>query len=293
MGNNYKLVAFDLDGTVLEHGGDITPATVTALRRAHDAGAIVAVSTGRPDKMIPDSVKALPFLQYIISASGAVIFDVEENRVISERYLPREMAETVMRVGKEGGASFNVFLTDRRVFEWRSMLMMWRMWRPIRKQLKGKPLPRRFKKLRPPGDMVWNAEKAVLQSTGSVIKINCIYRNAKQCSTELERFLQMEGIEPVTTMENDIEITATGATKGEAIAFLCEMLDIGREDVLVFGDSGNDLSMREYAGAFVAMGNASEDVKAVADHVTGTVGDDGVAMVLHKLYGLDEDSSGK
>ncbi len=86
----------------------------------------------------------------------------------------------------------------------------------------------------------------------------------------------------VTTGGNDIEITADGVDKGDALRRLCEFFEVKREQVIVCGDSGNDLSMREYCGLFVAPGNASESVRKAADVITDCVQKDGVAKWLLK-----------
>ena len=80
-----------------------------------------------------------------------------------------------------------------------------------------------------------------------------------------------------------VEITPQGADKGAALARLCRILEIDRSEVIAFGDNHNDLTMLEWAGRGVAMGNAEPEVKQVADEVTATNGEFGVALVLEEL----------
>lgn len=82
-----------------------------------------------------------------------------------------------------------------------------------------------------------------------------------------------------------VEITPIGADKGAALARLCRILDIDRDEVVAFGDNHNDLTMLEWAGRGIAMGNAEPEVKEVADEVTATNEDFGVALILEELLG--------
>ena len=80
-----------------------------------------------------------------------------------------------------------------------------------------------------------------------------------------------------------MEVMRNGSTKGDAVRYLANYFGIDKEEVMCIGDSENDLSMIKYAGTGVAMGNASEDIKSVADYVTDTNVNDGVAKAINKF----------
>ena len=82
-----------------------------------------------------------------------------------------------------------------------------------------------------------------------------------------------------------VELTAPGVHKGSAVAHLCERLGVGRRGVFVFGDGLNDHELLLWAGRGVAMGNAGEETKSIADEVTASSDDDGVAVVVERLLG--------
>jgi Cof subfamily protein (haloacid dehalogenase superfamily) len=134
-----------------------------------------------------------------------------------------------------------------------------------------------------------NAQKAAITSNSnqggrnSPIQKICCCVPERQIGNAMSALSILSGIEVVAINKNDIEITLAGATKGQALQQLCELLRIDKSNVMAFGDSGNDLSMRDSAGFFVAMGNASPEVKAVADYVAASVDDDGVARALGEL----------
>ena len=94
---------------------------------------------------------------------------------------------------------------------------------------------------------------------------------------------KIEGLEITKSWFNNIEIMATGSDKGSAVKILAEYLDIDKDEIIAFGDNYNDISMLEFAGIGVAMGNADEFVKSKADYITSTNSEDGVAKALYEL----------
>lgn len=283
MGQEYKLIAFDLDGTVLDHEGRMLIGTGQALLKAHRRGCTIAVSTGRPEMIIPEFVKKLPFLRYLISASGAIIIDLEKGEVLSTKYIDGATAAAIYRTGKAKGANVNVCYADRQYMELGTMLRYQRHMRAAKKKMPGLK-----KMLRMLGGttLVLDSGRQLKKNEGLILKMECVYKTLQMMESQARALGRMPGIEPATTMGNTVEITAKGATKGEAIAFVAGCMGIHSSQVMVFGDSGNDLSMRAHAGCFVAMGNASADVKAVADYVTSDVDEDGVGKALHRLLDL-------
>ena len=107
--------------------------------------------------------------------------------------------------------------------------------------------------------------------------MGCNFRSYAN-SEDVLRILHVHGnIDVVRALGNELEITARGVSKGTSLGVICELLHIDADGVVAFGDSGNDLPMKEYAGCFVAMGNATQDAKSAADFITGSVTEDGVA----------------
>jgi hydroxymethylpyrimidine pyrophosphatase-like HAD family hydrolase len=125
-------------------------------------------------------------------------------------------------------------------------------------------------------------------SGGPVIKMVCIYRREEECKEFKESFQNIKDITAVSTMGIDIEITAGEAAKGHALGTLCRELEIDSRDVFAIGDSENDVSMRTYAGCLVAMGNAAQSLIDTADHITGSVHEDGAARAIRQyICGLE------
>lgn len=275
------LIAFDLDGT-LAHNGVVSRRTKEALIRAHELGCILVLATGRAQYMIPRSVRSLPF-SYVITSSGARTIHNATGEAFSVCLMTKDMAVTVIDAVDETAASFGVHLDGL-------LLMDKRRPRTMGNFGNVTFIKHMFTLAFMAGHVrrVKNVRKALAGESRPIEKLNCMFSDSEHAQSSLGLLRQMGGIEAVTTTGYDIEVTAGSTSKGIALKALCEHLAVPKEHVIVFGDSGNDLSMLSEAGCFVATENASDDVKAAAHHVTLSAKDDGVAVVLEGLFGKGE-----
>ncbi len=279
----YRLVAFDLDGTVLDESGRMSPGTLAALAAAGKAGAMLAVVTGRAFALVPRQIVRLPYLRYIASDSGAVITRCPGGQTLQVRPLEKTLAQKLVAMGKAGGAAVNLSLGGRRYFEWESLVMYRRDMRTSGQKM---PSLARWLGMMLRLNVILSAQQVLRAAKQPVLKVECVYPGRAGAARRLRNFLLIPGLAPVLALGGAIEITARGATKGQALSYICQEHGILREEVLAFGDSGNDVSMQDFAGCFVAVGNATADLKAVADHVAETVHEDGVAKALRALMHL-------
>lgn len=282
MDKQWKLIAFDLDGTVLGWGQDITPVTVNALRRAHEEGCAIAVCTGRAAVTIPDSVLTLRCVDYVISGSGAMVMEKKTGEVLCLRPMGDEAAEDALAQIRGLGGAVQLFLPDLALCELRSLWM-------LRKHMGKAGFQRRASlqfiwKLARHYQLTASALRWVQKHRPPVLKVDCNFADVEVGRDLAAKLRQDRRLTVVEGLAGGLELTAKEATKGEGVAFLCRRLGIDRENVLAFGDSQNDLTMCGVAGLFVAMDNATEEVKAAADFVTGSVDEDGVATALDIIY---------
>jgi HAD-superfamily hydrolase, subfamily IIB len=286
MEKQIKLIVFDLDGTVLDHGKEISDTTLEAFTRAHESGCVLAAATGRGLDIIPPEIMNHPGVGYIIGANGAVIMQRADKKILSVRGMEHEVVVDLIKAARGYGAGIELFYTDRSCYELRCIGMMMRhrygkykvennsAWREMNTFFEF------VKNIK----VIFSAKTIVNRKKEPIVKIAAIFKKPDAFARAFNEFGADERVEAATTMGMDIEITARDVTKGRAISMLCHILRIEREAVMAFGDSGNDLSMREHAGTFVAMGNAGDKVKAVADRVAPDVSDNGVARVLHEIF---------
>lgn len=270
-----RLIAFDLDGTVLDHGV-MSARTVRALETAHGHGCINVVSTGRSIHMLPSGLTDAPWVDYLITSNGAQVTDRRSRSALFYRPVDRLTALAVINDCEPFARAFSVQFADAVVFERRSMFMM----------LTGPGAMER----RRPGmlreylsqvTLVRSAKREIMRSPERVIeKVVAVCRHTEDVGSVVSRVSERFGVEAAAASEHDAEITAAGVTKGSALTLLLASLGIEKSACAAFGDSGNDLSLGSAAGIFIAMGNAAPEVKAAADAVARPVSEDGVARIV-------------
>jgi hypothetical protein len=139
----------------------------------------------------------------------------------------------------------------------------------------------------------FNIPRLIARTDEPIEKIGCLFHTAEECKKAMDILQELDIVEAVTTYGRDLEITAKGVSKGNTLTTLRESLGITQEEVIAFGDSGNDFSMVDVVGCFLAPENATEEIKAAATHVIPSAAEDGVAVALEELFNrieLDESS---
>lgn len=265
------LIAFDLDGTVFQDGRPMRPRVRSALEAAHQKGCLLAVSTGRGRAMLPPELLAQPWLDYASTSNGARVLLPRTGETLLARPMPAALVLSLIEAYP--GASWQVFLEDMPLFERRS-LSAGRLLR------RGNLSLRELRHFLSSFKLVPNVGSR-LKKLGlpPVEKCSAIFPTEALCAQALAELTARGNVEAATTTGFDIEITAAGVSKGSALTALGALLGLPKARILSFGDSGNDLSMAQ-ASFFVAMGNASPEVRAAAHAVTAPVEEDGVALYL-------------
>ena len=268
-----RVIAYDLDGTVLDHG-TLPKRTARTLEKARGLGCVLAVATGRAYAGLKEQIRGLP-ADYYITSNGARTTQAGRETPMLQTLLPGETARAAVALLRPLGACFELQLCGGALFE-REMLRRWT-------RQGGFSLPdavrfagslRRLRIVPDAGDF--------LGADGGIEKLSAMLPPGTDipalCAALGGRF----AVEAVPASDAALEMTARGVTKGAALARLCAALGIRREEVVAFGDSGNDLSLRCAAGCFVAVDNAAPAVLAAADAVTGSARAGGVADFLEK-----------
>ena len=269
-----KLILLDLDGTLLTSDKQISPANYDALERCAAAGVHIVPSTGRFYGGMPQVVRDLPFVRYVVAVNGAQVYDVKEDKVLCREEIGLDAAFRVFDELDKLPVIYDCFMGDHgydyvemyeRVDEFISDPQVNAMVKSTRK-----PVP----------DL-----RAFLREQGRPLqKIQMFFKDMDRRAAELER---LPGLFPDLTVTssiiNNIEINAKNANKGEALRFLCRYLGLDVSESMSFGDSGNDLSMIVAAGTGVAMANADQALLDAADYVTDTNDNDGVAKAIARF----------
>ena len=268
-----KLVAFDLDGTLFNDKKEITPETFKALEDAANMGIEIVPATGRFWNAIPENIKDMKFVRYVISLNGAEIADVKEMKSLASFTIPIQRAETMCRVFDELPALYD-FVAGGQGY------MRRELYERIPEMMIGEWQVKIMQSMRLPVDDIY----AVLNQQTGVQKMQ-IYTLDKTLRENLLRSLPhvFPNVLFTSSVPNNIEINDPKANKGDGLKFLAEYLGIPIESTLAFGDGLNDMSMIESAGTGAAMSNGIPELKAIADYIAPDNNHDGVAEGVRKF----------
>ncbi|BEP13240.1 Cof-type HAD-IIB family hydrolase [Acidothermaceae bacterium B102] len=258
----YRIVATDLDGTIVRTDGTISDRTRDALRLAQDSGAAVIFVTGRPPRWMHPISEATGHTGLAVCANGAILYDLGEERIISELALqPEDLASVVERLAEVlPGVAFAV--------ERSGVLSHEPDYVPAWDDDQITVLPR--------------AELLVLPATKLLVRSSGADPDAFLASAQeaLGDRVSMTR----SSVDELLEISAAGVTKAFGLERFARTHGMGPADVIAFGDMPNDLPMLAWAGHPVAVANAHPEVLAIAAEVTASNDDDGVAQVLERLF---------
>ncbi len=260
-----RLVATDLDGTLLHSDGTVTERTRRVLTAVEALGVTVVFVTGRPVRWMQDLWEHVGGHGLAICSNGGIVYDVHARAVREARPIPLPVALEVADVLRTGlpGTTFAAERTDGFAME--------------PGFLAREPVP----------------DDIEVGRLADVVAADTVKLLARHEELPPERFWErtesLVGHLVTTTWSSVgalVEISAAGVTKASTLALLCEELAVAAEEVLAFGDMPNDLAMLEWAGTSYAMANAHSSVLDLAERTAPDHDEDGVAAVLEELFGL-------
>ena len=267
-----RLLALDLDGTLLTNDKRVTPRCAGAVSAAVDAGLIPVAVTGRPLSGIPEAVSSLPGLRYVISSNGAVTIDLHSGARLRAALLAPAAALEIVQLPIERGLIHSVFIDGIGYCEPAFYERQWAFFR-------DKPLAPYVQKSRRP---VEDLRAKILGSDG-VENIWCIARSTPE-RDDLNLIIRNGWrVQTSLTAALDVEVGDPEADKGLALLALADSLGLSRGQILALGDNGNDLGMLRLSGLAAAMANATPAVLAAAHYVTDSNEDDGAAKLIEAL----------
>ena len=268
-----KLIAFDLDGTLLNDKKELTAENRRALLEAAETGIHLVPATGRFSGSMPEFIKELP-IRYMIFKNGAQIYDVQEDKVLDEVLVPWEQCVQVLEFFDWLPVLYDCYV-DNKAY----------MSQAFRPYLEEYALNEHFlwmmRDLRTP---VPELKRFVSETGHGIQKFQAYFRPQEYpLRAQLLEHLKIPGIAISSSIPNNLELNHADATKGHALQKLAKLLDIPMESTMSFGDGSNDLTMISMAGIGVAMENGIDPLREAADFVTTDCNHSGVGMAIQKF----------
>lgn len=244
-----RLIALDMDGTLVNHEGEVSPENAQAIQRAKEKGIHVVLSTGRSLFTCRDISDELGRSSYLVTVNGGEIYDHEYNLVDS---IPLDL-DLVKQLWK--------LKEEHDVYFWSSTSQgLFNTNNPFDQEI----------------------------DTYNWLKFGFDIQDDDVRKVMMDELVKNEALEITNSSPTNIEINPAGVNKAAALVKVCKWLDLSMEQVMAVGDSMNDIAMIREAGFGVAMGNAQEAVKEAADWVTGINTDHGVAQAIDKVLSEKE-----
>lgn len=268
-----KLVAIDLDGTLLNSQYKLSKENVKAVRATEKAGAKIVIATGRSVVSAKEIVSQLGISAYILALNGTYIIEVDrygEQKELRRSILDKEKLVRAFQVTQKLGVTFiasNECQSDRVVVD------------------DGTELVQEFFIERPDLQRLSIQEMAekLMDTSTTYLKAAFTNRNREKLH-QLKKALAEVGIDTIFSDTYYIEYISDGINKGWALEYLAKHLGISLQETIAIGDQENDIEMLQKSGLGIAMGNAAPHVKDVADHVTLTNDQNGVAEILRNRH---------
>lgn len=267
-----RLIALDIDGTLLTSDRRIDAETLTALRRTHAAGCRIVLATGRAFRSLEDVAEKLSCADYAITSSGGGVFTAAGEMLFAAQMAPelvRAVTETVERFGLtpevyiRGQAYASGFQLDH-MTDW-----------GVPEKNRGYILNTRVRV---------EAYTAFVRENLDCIEGMDVLMAPEEVRIPLRAALgRIEGLSVTSSSPLYTDVNTAGVTKATGLAHLGAILKIAPAEMMAFGDAENDVPMLRYAGIGVAMANALPDVRAAADFVTASNDACGIAEALARF----------
>lgn len=287
----YKLVAVDLDGTMLDSYGQVTENTKAVIQKTIQKGTDVIIASGRPIDSIKTIAKEIGSNKYFIAGNGALIYDIQKDEILYEKYMKKEKVLEIIKICEENSIAYNVY-TDKTILatslkynvlyyhkenlkkqeDKRTHInIVENMYEYIKKMDEEK-----FLKI-----TICDDSKTVFKSI--IRKLEKINDIEILDVSHMSRKLIQQGTEEVPIEYYYTEISSKDVDKWFAIEFLMQKLNLKKEEIVAIGDNVNDKKMIQEAGLGIAMGQSMPQLKELADYVTSSNTEEGVANALERF----------
>ncbi|WP_324825437.1 HAD family hydrolase [Sinanaerobacter sp. ZZT-01] len=282
MNANYdiKLIALDMDGTLLNEQGRLSLSSRRVLEKVMEEGIHVVISTGRVFSALPEDVLDVDGMEYAITSNGANILKLKDQSTVYSNLIGEDNILEILPHIQDEDIMIEAFF-DHDVVAERRCLENLQRYGMVTERSQIYTLSTR--------KPVENIEQVIKEKAGRMENINLIFSDKEKRAAYWRFFSKFPSITVTSSMPYNLEIGGATTSKADALQHLCGLLNVQHNQVMACGDSENDLAMLQFAGLSVAMANAAEPLKKIAHFITKTNREDGVAHAIQRfVIGQDE-----
>lgn len=286
----YKLVAIDLDGTMLNSYGIVTQNTKEVIKKVQEKGIEVIIASGRPIDSIKTIAKEIESENYFISGNGAILYDIKKDEIIYENILKKAKTLDIIKICEENSIYYNIYTEKEILAKSLNYNVLYYYKENLDKEEKNKTHIK----------IVEDLYKYLEERNEKIIKITICDNNKSIFNSILKKLKTIDDIEvlEVSHMSRKIirqgteevpieyfytEISAKNVDKWYAIEMLAEKLNIKKEEIVAIGDNVNDEKMIKEAGLGIAMGQSSPKITKISNYITNNNNEEGVANALKHI----------
>ena len=286
----YKIVAVDLDGTMLNSYGIVTENTKNEIKKVIENGTDVIIASGRPVDSIKTIAQEIGSKNYFIAGNGSIIYDIQNQEIIYEKFLSKEKVLEIIKICEENSISYNVYTENTIIAKSLKYNVLYYHKENLKRE-EGKRthitivnnVAEYIQRTENPKFLkftICDESKVVFQSIMKKLK--------KVSNIEVLEVLHMsrkiirQGTEEIPIEYYYTEITLKDVDKWNALTYLMEKLNVDRSETIAIGDNINDKKMIENAGVGIVMKGSTPIVTEIADYITDGNNEEGVAKALEK-----------
>lgn len=268
----FKLLALDMDGTLLNSNKIITNQTVDAINHLLNENIHVVISSGRCLIELSDYKSKLKNMKYAILTCGSLIYDFVNHTPLSTHYINRDDCLKIVQLATINDVMVQLMTVNESVAQPKYINLM--------ADLGLKVYADMFNRICTKCD---DLNKFLLERDDGILKINLYFRTVDSRDQFIKN-LQAFNLKIIPTGFKGIEISPPNINKSTGLIELCNILNIDINDTVAIGDAMNDFDIIKVAGCGVAMGNAIDEIKSIADFITTDNDNNGVLNAINKLF---------
>ena len=286
----YKLVAIDLDGTMLNSYGMVTENTKQVIKNTINKGTEVIIASGRPIDSIKTIAKEIGSENYFIAGNGALIYDIKKDEITYEKFMNKQKVLEIIKICEENSIAYNIYTEKTIIAKGLKYNVLYYYKENLKKEENKKT---NITIVEDVYEYIKNLENekflkiTVCDETKSVF--NSIIRKLRTVEDidvldvlHMSRKMIKQGTEDVPIEYYYTEISLKDVDKWNAIEYLANKMNISKDEIIAIGDNINDKEMIENAKVGIAMGQSTPVITEIADFVTTNNNEDGVAKALEK-----------